>query len=859
MTQRAGIQSRPILDENTRTWLDAVDADPLAPVLLGVVAPGGYGKTTVLSQLEQIYERASVQVVTAWRPDIGDLCSDGETAVIIDDAHQLGEPQLHELCRLAESRPLRLAVAYRPWPKSTTLAELTELLGRTGPPLVLPPFDQDRVEALLATVLGAGPRPALVEAVHTQTGGVPGFVERAAVAIHDTGSDGGSDQEIPQAAISRFQYDIDRLDADVERFLLAVEAGVGMHMDLLGSLLRCDTDEVGDVMEAARATGMLGRDGSLLPISQRAIRTLIPVQRRISARARLAELQLERGAPVLELARSLLGTGIAGAAAAAVFQAAAEEALPAHPALAAELFAAAVGAGRPLPSVAAAWSGAAALAGDLDSALRLADQVISAEDAVDRAGGAAVAAAALAHRGQLGRSAELYRWSGTESSASFAVIGLLGIGERDVAERLLGVGPGKTGGQLQPTPARDGPPTLFTGAASLTARGVYASVAGSTVDALSALVRAAGLLEPAGSGVLLPDSPSALAALVGMNCGELSIAESVLARAIASNMGGALLAIRHRLLQAWIFMTRGQLATATDHLAMATRTTSPMEPRDWLFAVGLEVGLARRNSDLATLRRAWAHACEAVLRHPVDLFTLLPLAEFATAAARLRDQGRLAPHLREAHVLLTKLGNPPLWTATLHWHYLLAATITEQPEIAKKHASVLAATAKHSRYCAAVAAAAECWLRVMAGTIEPTAVEAAARGLHGVGLGWDGARLAGQAAIRTSDRKAMVSLLDCARVLQGKPTSQNSPGAPRKASGVTPAAGSAGDQPRLSDREREVARLVLEGLTYKQIGDRLFISAKTVEHHMARMRQRLGATSRTELLAQLRQQMDDAS
>ncbi len=44
----------------------------------------------------------------------------------------------------------------------------------------------------------------------------------------------------------------------------------------------------------------------------------------------------------------------------------------------------------------------------------------------------------------------------------------------------------------------------------------------------------------------------------------------------------------------------------------------------------------------------------------------------------------------------------------------------------------------------------------------------------------------------------------------------------------------------------------MDGMTYKQVGDRLFISAKTVEHHMARMRQRLGATSRADLLAQLR-------
>ena len=43
----------------------------------------------------------------------------------------------------------------------------------------------------------------------------------------------------------------------------------------------------------------------------------------------------------------------------------------------------------------------------------------------------------------------------------------------------------------------------------------------------------------------------------------------------------------------------------------------------------------------------------------------------------------------------------------------------------------------------------------------------------------------------------------------------------------------------------------MTGLTYRQIGQRLFISAKTVEHHVARMRQRLDVTSRDELFAQL--------
>jgi DNA-binding CsgD family transcriptional regulator len=56
----------------------------------------------------------------------------------------------------------------------------------------------------------------------------------------------------------------------------------------------------------------------------------------------------------------------------------------------------------------------------------------------------------------------------------------------------------------------------------------------------------------------------------------------------------------------------------------------------------------------------------------------------------------------------------------------------------------------------------------------------------------------------------------------------------------------------LSAREQEIARRVLTGLTYKEIGAQLFISAKTVEHHMARIRRRLGAQSRRELFGQLR-------
>jgi DNA-binding CsgD family transcriptional regulator len=56
----------------------------------------------------------------------------------------------------------------------------------------------------------------------------------------------------------------------------------------------------------------------------------------------------------------------------------------------------------------------------------------------------------------------------------------------------------------------------------------------------------------------------------------------------------------------------------------------------------------------------------------------------------------------------------------------------------------------------------------------------------------------------------------------------------------------------LSEREVEVARMVLAGGTYREIGSRLFISPKTVEHHVARIRTKLGATTRAEFVASLR-------
>lgn len=44
---------------------------------------------------------------------------------------------------------------------------------------------------------------------------------------------------------------------------------------------------------------------------------------------------------------------------------------------------------------------------------------------------------------------------------------------------------------------------------------------------------------------------------------------------------------------------------------------------------------------------------------------------------------------------------------------------------------------------------------------------------------------------------------------------------------------------RLSDRERQVLRLIVEGLSNKEIADKLYLSSKTVENHRARIMAKL--------------------
>ncbi|MEV6828157.1 helix-turn-helix transcriptional regulator [Amycolatopsis sp. NPDC051102] len=762
-----------------RQLLDRVAAEPAAPLRLAVVAPGGYGKSVLLAALDRRYREAGVD------------------AVLVDDADRLGADQLEELLAGADGP---IVVAHRP----AAVAPGWTLLQ-------LGPLGVEDVARLMTAVTGSPADPAAAAELHARSGGVPRLAERAL-----------------RGRLEEFRPELDELDDDVLRYLIAAEAGAGRNLDLLCALLDRGPDQLPAIVEGARATGLLAPDDTLLPLAAAAVRDFGPPARRLTTVQRLVELQLANDLPVLDLARSLLGTGSSGASAAAAFAAAAGEALPTDARLATQLFEAAAEAGDRSSAVTAGWARAAALSGDLDTALRLGDGMLGAADAETRAAGAEIAATVLAHRGELARSAELYHWAGRTDA--FSATAMVGTGDLDGARRLLD----------SPTPGAT--PTLFAGAAARMARGIVDSVSGCATETLSTLLGAAAMLEPALGGTLLPDSPAALAALVALHTGELALAESVLTRALDGRIGGDLLAVRHRLLLGWVAMTAGDLATAAEHRdAVAGRT---LEARDELFFATLELGLARRASDLVGLQRSWNRAYQASMRQQTDLFSLLPLGELAIAAARTGAFAKLSGQFERAHGLLARLGEPPLWTVSLVWHELHAAITLEDADAAKAHLATLMTHAHCGRHPRALATAAQGWLAVLGGTFAPDAITAAAAELHDLGLRWDAARLAGQAAIRTSDRKAMVQLLEAARQFQGT--------AARRDPGTTEPAGGAG-LAALSERELEVARLVVDGLTYKQAGSKLFISGKTVEHHMARIRGKLGAADRRELLATLRE------
>ena len=303
-------------------------------------------------------------------------------------------------------------------------------------------------------------------------------------------------------------------------------------------------------------------------------------------------------------------------------------------------------------------------------------------------------------------------------------------------------------------------------------------------------------------------------------------------------------------------MQGGQLSAAAADVASTADAT--LHRRDALWAAALQTAIARRSGDSGAVQKHWYAAMEVLAEYSMDLFSLLPLGELWVAAARMRQVDRLQHTLTEAFALLESLGNPVLWSVPLHWAGVHAGILANSPEAVAPHGQALTAAGRqdgaHSAFAKALATAGRTWLRVLANHVDIDEVTAAARGLSQFGLTWDATRLASQAALQTPDGRVSGAMLQLARDLKQTAAIDETPSL-ESVGTVADGARTRPSRPtssRLSDREREVAELLLLGMPYRDIGSQLFISAKTVEHHVARIRRRLGAESRSEMLSMLR-------
>ncbi|MCT9869071.1 helix-turn-helix transcriptional regulator [Paenarthrobacter aurescens] len=638
--------------------------------------------------------------------------------------------------------------------------------------------------------------------------------------------------------------------AAVRELLLALSIGFTLPSPLPRGLE--GRDGLDAIIAAAKDTGLLLPDGTVVGTAQYALLKGTPTGRIRALQRELVDKVLEEGRPLGDLARELARSGLQDSRVAMELEEAANKVLDTDPRLAVDLYSEALLAGNGELDNAARRAQAAAAIGDMDAAGRLVDRLLALPEPPDLRLGVDVAAAVWAQRGMLARSADTYGWLGPDrmaGSAPLAAVAMIGSGNAVAAEELLAASP--------PT----GSPTLLAVALSLTQEGLRQTLGPAPQLALPELIRASDMMNASGASIPLPETPGALAALCAIHSGEPAVADHVLKAALAAGQGGDAARPRLFLLQAWSSMQQDNADEARLSINEAVKANHwPLAPRDELLLAALDVGLARRGSDVHELVLAWDRAREAMMHVSVDLYSLLPWGELMIAAARLRETRRVSHYLDAAWELLGRLRNPPLWSVPLHWAAVQAALLSESPTELAPHAAALVRASEHSHLASVLAAGGKAWVSVLASRFEASDVETAARGLAAVGMPWEGARLAGHAAAHAEERRDMVRLLACARDIH--PQSPSPGGGSERAEdshndvpahvvaegGMTGAADPSG----LSAREREVGRLLLEGKTYREIGEAIYISPRTAEHHVARMRRRLGAESRSELLVRLR-------
>ena len=817
-------------------------ADPCATTKLLATGGLGTGKTTMLTAVRAAF-RASGRPVLS-RPLRRDDAEN--SAIVIDDAHLLDSHDLDRLTDLVAEPAATVVIATQPLAHYPALRRLATALERENPTVVLGPLPPVEVGRAAAATLGTSPAPELVRLLLSATAGLPFLLPPAISAAGEGGAAVG--QAARFALIERLRG----LDEGLLDTLLVSSLSFDLGPDDVAAALQMSSAQALATVDRARASGLIApsHPQSFLRAVHDGIAQVVGAARHHDIEVALLCSQLEQSTLTAELTLRLAEHGLRDERLATALTDLAAR-TRGHPARAARLYRAAADAGA--TTLSAQLADALALTADCATAGRLADELLTSADPAERIAAVRIAASIALHHGSAAQANDLFGWLGPAPDAvagAAATISALAAGDAAAARAAFD------------TPA-PGPPTSTARAARTITEGLVMTLDQPYPVAVARLSQAVGadLGRSGGRDHVVPDTPTALVALAALHGGDPVRARSVLGRAAGSpqaegqsDLTDALfIAHRQRLLLGWAHMQDGQLAAAAT--AFPAGAGSPLHRRDALWAAALQTAIARRAGDSGAMQKYWYSAMEVLAEYSVDLFALLPLGELWVAAARMRQVEQMQHTLDEAFALLTRLGDPVLWSVPLHWAGVHAGILANSPDAVAPHGQALTAAASHSSFAKALATAGRTWLRVLADHVDVDDVTAAARALAQFGHTWDATRLAGQAALQTSDPRASQAMLQLARDLKqtvAGPEPAVDPRTADDAAAAEPQAAMPRGAPRLSDREREVAELLVHGMPYRDIGAQLFISAKTVEHHVARIRRRLGAGSRSEMLSMLR-------
>lgn len=847
-----------------------------------VVGVDGAGRSHCLDQIAATAGATVVRLDRPAGPGLSDLLAAAATAghtVLVDDAHRRSPQELAALTSAAR-QGCAMVLARRPTIDGQDLAELDEMLASRGELHQLEPLTLDEVAGVLASHSGQAPAAEWVAALHTASAGLPAIL----MALVDSRpSDAGL--AVTGALLARVQRRLAMLDPKAVGLARLLALRLDLSDSVLAAASELDSSAVAAAMRLLRDSGLLcdsglSRDSALLrdggplvngfdtmvPAVAQAIMSDLPAMQRRRVHEAVARAMLDAGADVAVSASQLRAARAVGPAAARIYQATAERIRFTDPAAALGWYDDAIEAGAEVPELAAGRAEATALLGmPVDPGQPVvpagAGRLVLVDGAIE------------AHQGRADRSAQALAGARPPGPV-LAVPALVSIGRLGELPAAGDAGPGAAvpggvaaamldgmaaamlDGVAAATPGSLGATdeTATRGVAALRRLAEGARLAATDPGAsVALLIEAAEALERTPPAVVLPDTAHALGALMASAAGDVASAEYLLDRALSTGAGGPVATRRHQLLLAWVRLRAGRYDTAVAELARSDG--AELAGRDRFLLAAISAGVARRSGDVARLREAWQSVEPALARRVVDLFLVEAVEELAVAATRLRRYSRVAAVLDALERIVAALGQPPPWMIAVGWIRLQVAVANEDASAAAQMAATMAATATVAASDAsrlrAQSAAAGVWADVLAGDVDEAAVLAAAELLVGAELPWEASRLVGQAGIRTTDPSLARRLLERARDLSSAEVSTDRR-TDRSAEAATTIRHGG-----LSEREVEVARMVVTGNTYREIGARLFISPKTVEHHVARIRNKLGANTRAEFLAALHRLLDD--